>query len=191
MAYKKFNSVLERLMDKVMPVTETGCWIWMAPLDKGGYGSFGFYDSLKYKTKKQKSVKVKAHIAMYTELVGPIPEGLELDHLCRVRCCVNPAHLEPVTHQENCRRGMAAAVATARSKAKTHCPRGHEYTEENTFITNGGRKCKQCRTLFDRGRGGKKRRAARSALRASGVRPPPLAERCPQRLDDARLVKNA
>jgi hypothetical protein len=71
-------------------------------------------------------------------LVGPIPDGLVIDHLCRVRHCVNPAHMEPVTDRENVFRGFAAI---------THCPKGHEYTADNTYIppSTGSRECRRCR----------------------------------------------
>jgi len=83
-----------------------------------------------------------AHRLSYETEIGPIPEGLELDHLCRVRSCVNPLHLEPVTHQENVRRGEGANFW----RNKTHCPQGHEYTEENTGISNrNNEKCRYCR----------------------------------------------
>jgi hypothetical protein len=80
-----------------------------------------------------------AYRVAYILLVGPIPEGLQLDHLCRVASCVNPAHLEPVTQQENIRRQLAAI---------THCPKGHEYTPENTgHDRHGGRYCRICSRL--------------------------------------------
>lgn len=82
-----------------------------------------------------------AHRVAYEEIMGPVPEGLELDHLCRTRSCVNPSHLEPVTHRENMNRGD---VATRR---KTHCPKGHPYDEENTGIYNGYRNCRACARL--------------------------------------------
>lgn len=88
---------------------------------------------------------------MYEAFVGPIPDGLQIDHLCRVRHCVNPAHLEPVTIAENVRRGAAA---------QTHCKYGHEYTPENTVIHHGGRECRTCNRIRSRRRYYEKREAA-------------------------------
>lgn len=77
------------------------------------------------------------HRAAYEVLVGPVPEGLELDHLCRVRHCYNPSHLEPVTRLENMRRTM--------KNGPDHCPQGHEYTPENSYVhARGDRQCRAC-----------------------------------------------
>lgn len=111
----------------------SGCWLWTAYVDRKGYGVFGI---------NQRTL-VKAHRYSYELHVGPIPEGLQLDHLCRVRHCVNPAHLEPVTNQENVIRGNAA-----RPKL-THCKHGHEFTPENTYLhpKRGKRHCKACASI--------------------------------------------
>ena len=104
------------------------CWIWTATTNNGGYGQFWF-----------DSKDVGAHRWMYETLVGPIPEGLQIDHLCRVRNCINPKHLEPVTCGENVRRGDHWC------RRKTHCPQGHPYDEDNTLIyRSGSRACKEC-----------------------------------------------
>lgn len=100
-----------------------GCWIWLGDRVKG-YGVIGIQGK-----------RVYAHQISYKEFIGPIPESMELDHLCRNPICINPEHLEPVTHGENMRRYIATI---------THCPQGHEYTEENTRIYQGGRTCRQC-----------------------------------------------
>ena len=116
----------------------TGCWL--LPATNGGYAS-----RLRVDGKN-----VQAHRYVYEELFGPMPEGLQADHLCRVRNCVNPMHMEPVTSGENTRRGVNA------NREKTHCPRGHEYTPENTYISKGkthnSRKCRICSNAKDRAR---------------------------------------
>lgn len=86
-----------------------------------------------------------AHVVAWELAHGPVPKGLVLDHLCRVRNCTQPAHLEPVTNAENIRRGMQGEFA----KAKTHCPHGHEYTPENTVVYPyaTGRACRECMRL--------------------------------------------
>ena len=107
-----------------------GCWEWTGPKARGGYGAF-------WTGTKQ----VGAHCYAYELLIGPIPEGCEIDHLCRNHGCVNAAHMEAVTHQENTLRGNTQA---ARHAAKTHCPQGHAYDLINTYRRPDG--CRQCRT---------------------------------------------
>ena len=112
------------------------CWEWTAWVNVGGYGCFTDTDNKA----------VMAHRYSYELRSGPIPDGLVLDHLCRNRRCVNPAHLEPVTQRENQRRGVGTSMNV------THCSNGHELTPENTMflnkIKNGkpirGRRCKKC-----------------------------------------------
>ena len=130
------------------------CWIWKAALNADGYG------------KLQQHL---AHRLTYIELHGAIPEGLQMDHLCRVRSCCNPAHLEPVTPAENTRRGDAARANRERFAQMTHCRRGHEFTAENTRVSNGSRTCRACgRTSARLVRGLSPSEAADTA-----VRPPP------------------
>lgn len=119
--------------------TET-CWLWTGSKSPLGYGGF--------RVGGRAGRLVPAHRFAYELLVGPIPEGLFLDHLCRNPPCVNPAHLEPVTHAENVRRGVSPAAMRAR---QTHCKRGHEFTPENTIAVkrNGKRKCRQCRDIHN------------------------------------------
>ncbi len=116
----------------------TPCWIWQgATKSKSGYGSFGW---------TRRSQSIPAHRASFRLLRGDIPDGLQIDHLCRVRNCVNPNHLEVVTVKQNIRRGLAGDVARARQLAKTHCPAGHPYDAENTYIRPGYgfRSCLTC-----------------------------------------------
>lgn len=117
-----------------------GCAVWTGRLNYG-YGQF-----------RVKGRKVRVHRFAYETFVGPIPEGLELDHLCRNRACVGVLpggtvlnHLEPVTRLVNVRRGIAGAVNGARQRAKTHCKRGHPFDEANTYVdSHGWRYCRAC-----------------------------------------------
>ena len=135
----------ERFWDKVEPCPMSGCWHWTAAGTGNGYGQI-FFDG-----------KVRmAHRVSYEVLVSPIPDGLQIDHLCRNRGCCNPTHLEPVTPRENTMRSDSPRLARERQLSKTHCPRGHEYDEENTRIYRGKRNCRACdrerwRRLFGRG----------------------------------------
>ncbi len=123
------GSTEERLLAKIKKLPG-GCWQWVGAIGTHGYGRF-----------RADGKTQQAHRVSYTVHKGPIPAGLDLDHLCRNRGCVNPDHLEPVTRRENLLRGETFTAANA---AKTHCPQGHPYDEENTMIDSGGRKCKIC-----------------------------------------------
>ncbi len=114
-------------------VAENGCWLWQRTTTHG------------YGHKPVNGRYVRAHRWAYELLVGPIPEGLELDHLCRDRACINPAHLEPVTRRENAKRGSAGLINAARQRAKTHCKNGHPFNEANTRVNRKGyRECRAC-----------------------------------------------
>lgn len=114
----------------------SGCWIWTGRHSGRGYGAL--------RLRGRNGPTRMAHAIGYELLVGPVPAGLELDHLCRNHACVNPAHLEPVTHRENVRRGLAGQVM----RDKTHCKQGHEFTLENTSYSgpesNRRRHCREC-----------------------------------------------
>lgn len=135
---------------------EVGCWDWIAFVDHAGYGSFWFQGRQQ-----------KAHRVIYEELVGPIPAGLQLDHLCRNRRCVNPEHLEPVTCAENVRRGVESRGLAVR------CGKGHEMTPENTIVRvregGGPRECRTCKAIRSRARCDQRLRDASRLI--SGVRP--------------------
>jgi HNH endonuclease len=131
-----------------------GCWEWIGAKWARGYGIF-----IQPGTQKH----LAAHRWGYEHLVGPIPEGLELDHLCRNRSCVNPAHLEPVTHLENVRRGLVR-LNGQREREKTHCPAGHLYDEKNTHVNDRGwRRCRACNAAQTR----RRKAAARDRRNAS------------------------
>lgn len=126
-------------VDKEGPIgvhSQTGellgnCWVWTGAISQG-YGMFGI----------RSGWATQAHRLSYVAEVGSIPDGLELDHLRRNRACVRPTHLEPVTHQENTRRGDNPQTR------KTHCPQGHPYSPENTYRPRNApneRHCKTCR----------------------------------------------
>lgn len=124
----RLGEMPDRFVTKVA-VADGGCWIWTAACTKG-YGQF-----------KVNGRQFSAHRVAYEALVGPIPEGLVIDHLCRQTRCVNPAHMEVVTVAENTRRGDAGA----NERTKTHCPQGHPYDENNTYLYRGKwRRCRIC-----------------------------------------------
>ena len=114
-----------------------GCWLWTGPLHDLGYARFAVTHN----------TKVYAHRYAYESKVGPIPEGLTIDHLCRVRHCVNPDHLEAVPHKVNLRRSPTQ-VSTINS-TKTHCPRGHRYSNRDS---RGWRECRKCQAFNARQR---------------------------------------
>lgn len=114
--------ILERLNSRI-DKTDT-CWIWTGKVDKTGYGSFGMRVEQACRTRS-------AHKIVYETLVGEVPEGMQLDHLCKVPLCVNPEHLEVVTPRENIMRSNGLAAINAK---KTHCKHGHELTEDNIYV---------------------------------------------------------
>ena len=130
---------LERFWTKFQKMP-SGCWEWQGYRDRDGYGQFNVY----------RRQRMQAHRYSYEMIVGPIPDGLQIDHLCRNTSCVNPAHLEPVTCQVNLLRGE---TFQAKNAVKTHCPRGHEYTEDNTYrAKNGSRSCRACIKMYPKWR---------------------------------------
>jgi hypothetical protein len=135
--------------DSFEPEPNSGCWLWTGTLNHGGYGKLWIRDGGRPTGWRSTS----AHRYSYERFIGPIPDGLELDHQCRVRCCVNPNHLEPVTHAENVRRGISGEVNGGRMRARTHCIVGHEFAPPNLKIDKYGRRiCLECRRRRDRER---------------------------------------
>lgn len=129
---RKPRDVADRIRESVV-VDERGCWIWQRYIGSEGYGSM---------TADGKSGKL-VHRVSYEAFVGPIPDGLQIDHLCRVRACVNPAHLEPVTPRENVLRSPVAEAAV--HARKTSCANGHAFDAANTYSTpTGARACRAC-----------------------------------------------
>ena len=122
---------LDRFLERVEQVGD--CWVWTGGLNGVGYGQFYVGGP--------GTGKAYAHRWSYEFHIGPIPDGLHLDHLCRNRACVNPWHLEPVSVRENLLRGEGPSALHA---VKTHCPAGHPYSGENLRVTNGARHCREC-----------------------------------------------
>ena len=124
----QFTDLLERIQVKVERTDS--CWFWTACRNYAGYPIIQLNGGA-----------CRAHRVIYEQLIGPIPKGLTLDHLCRVRHCVNPAHLEPVTDAVNIARGNGVCAQNAR---RTHCPQGHLY--DWYWRNNLGKICRLCRT---------------------------------------------
>jgi hypothetical protein len=144
----------ERLFSR-LAVDPGGCLLWTGSLNKDGYGSIqvGSRTNGTYR-------KLAVYQVTYAMLVGPVPDGLELDHLCRVRRCAAPDHLEPVTHRVNLLRGD---TVSAKAAAATHCSKGHEFDLINTYFTvKDGRRCRRCWTENNQ------RRAAAARARSAG-----------------------
>lgn len=126
------NTLPKRIADKIEQITESGCWIWRGRCLPTGYG-ISWYDKKR----------IYAHRLMYQLFIGPIADTLTIDHLCRVRCCVNPHHMEAVTQGQNTLRGNSFSGINAR---RTHCPQAHPYSQDNTYTDpTGARHCKICK----------------------------------------------
>lgn len=124
------NTHAERFWTKV-DKTESGCWVWTSAFYQNGYGAFWLNGKSRL-----------AHRVAYEMVAGPIPDGLQLDHLCRRQACVNPAHLEPVTAQVNTLRNSSPSAINAR---RVECIHGHPFDLANTYVYKGHRQCRTCR----------------------------------------------
>lgn len=127
-------------VDKAGTPEHPWCWVWIASRKPAGYGQL-----------RRRGKTLYAHRVAYESLVETIPSGLTLDHLCRNRACVNPVHLEPVSNEENLRRGnhpaparQVAERAWAKRRAQTHCKRGHALDGDNVRAVGGRRHCRAC-----------------------------------------------
>lgn len=146
------RSPFERAISRVDTSDPDACWIWPGAMSRG-YGKVGVGGSNEGKRRPPAQV----HRVVYEGMVGSIPEGMELDHLCRVRACCNPRHLEPVTHRENGRRGFGLPGINAR---KDRCVRDHFFDTENTYITSSGtRTCRRCHRDYEADRRARQRAA--------------------------------
>lgn len=136
------ESTFARFAGKIRVDDLTSCWLWTAALGRDGYGRIG--------AGGRRGKSLLAHRASYELFVAPIPAGLEIDHLCRNRACVNPDHLLATTRRDNLIRGDGAEIQLRR----THCPKGHPYDEANTISRYGRRFCRTCHN--EGNNGGKK-----------------------------------
>jgi hypothetical protein len=141
------NKLPDRFVSKYQVNPETGCWEWKAALKDSGYAAF--WDGRHM---------APGHLFAYEAVIGKVPKGLHLDHLCRTRICVNPFHVEPVTMEENIRRSPLNQAMWEAKRTRTHCKHGHPFTEENIYWRTDGWKgnpSRRCRTCV------RARRAAR------------------------------
>ena len=138
------GTLAERLEQRVEPEPNSGCWLWMGPVNSSGYGTISYNGKI-----------MGVHRAAYLDRYELIPDGMTLDHLCRVRRCVNPNHLQPATLKENVLRGLSPAAMQAK---RTHCIRGHALLADNLRIDDAGaRQCRICDNIRARERRRRKR----------------------------------
>lgn len=129
--YKK-SPIILRLLSKVQPEPNSGCWLWTGAADRNGYGIIWAGKGLP---------TARAHRVAFEHFRDQIPAGLVIDHLCRTPSCCNPDHMDAVSNAENVRRGKSCAL----KDRITHCAHGHAYDQENTYINRrGSRICRRC-----------------------------------------------
>ena len=131
----KGDSIETRIKEKTK-ILPNGCWEWVGAKLKKDSGSYG---QIRIGTRENNKLK-RAHVVSYILYKGKIPKGKEIDHICRNTLCVNPDHLQAITHKENCKRRKDSGLP--------YCKHGHKYTIETTYInTRGIRECKICKRL--------------------------------------------
>jgi hypothetical protein len=129
-----WSTFIDRFEAKFIPEPMSGCWLWIGATDENGYGRFGDWQDGRTRMFLPHRISYELH-------VGPIPDGLVLDHLCRTPSCVNPDHLDPVRQRVNVLRGNVG-----KKLERTHCSKGHEFTSENTaWVARGSGKSRRCR----------------------------------------------
>lgn len=129
----RFSWSMPQRIDRWMRRSVTAdseCWVWTGARTRNGYGQLVIHGK-----------HYMAHRVFYGYFIAEVPDGLDLDHLCRTRSCVNPWHLEPVPRSLNLRRGDTKRTHMS---SRTHCPQGHPYDAENTALRNGHRTCRTC-----------------------------------------------
>lgn len=138
-AERRKTFTFDDLWAMAIPEPNSGCLLWLGVVNQFGYGRYQ---------------KRQAHALAYELAVGPIPEGMEPDHLCRVHCCIEPRHLEPVTRLVNLQRSPLGILTRLgdMNRNKTHCPYGHPYDVVNTLRTKRGRVCRICKRAQEKRR---------------------------------------
>jgi hypothetical protein len=140
---KPFVSMIDRFNDLYSPEPNTGCWIWLGYLRGIGYGLIASDPDSDSKVRR-----LSAHRASYQMFRGPIPEGLEIDHKCKMPCCVNPQHLEAVPPLVNKERSDSPATINAKKK---FCKNGHSLDDPSVYTWNGRKRlCRICRAAYCR-----------------------------------------
>lgn len=150
------NAQFARFMEKVEVVPDDGCWLWKGRTNEKGYG--------RYDLPRPARRMVAAHRFSYQLFRGDIPDDLEVDHTCNVRRCVNPEHLETVTHAENIRR-----IPPSARPRRANCPRGHRMEGRNVYIRpDGTRECWACKRIRHQAYKKRRRASERSELEKGG-----------------------
>lgn len=158
--YQWHAPTIERITRSV-EVDDFGCWLWGKCLNAYGYGQIRMsVDAAGRRLAKARTRGV--HLMAYEQFVGAVPRGLQIDHLCRIRRCCNPAHLEAVTSRVNTLRGRGISVRCA---AVTECPQGHPYDENNTR-TRSTRISRECRTCANANQNERRRRKRKEGVNA-------------------------